>query len=157
MYFLIFSLHYDRDSGLDWGRLSFNWIEIEAENSRTLNCWQATSSTATKQGLESFHQRGGLIPPQYRVPGLGAWRVRTAPIAMPNVRGVEGNFYKIEPFEVLTDKGSARGDFGIHLDANAPGSLGCIVLSADRFEEFQKKMDAIAAEYPLIPLFVQYS
>jgi hypothetical protein len=53
-------------------------------------------------------------------------RVKTTPIYMPNVVGVSGNFYPIEPFEMDTD-GDVRGDWGIHNDANAPGSLGCIV------------------------------
>jgi hypothetical protein len=35
--------------------------------------------------------------------------------------GVRGNFYKITPFEVTTNQGAVRGDFGVHLDANAPG------------------------------------
>ena len=77
---------------------------------------------------------------------------------MPQTKGVEGNFYQILPFEVKTDKGGVRGDFGIHKDANAPGSLGCIVMSDKRFKGFEGKMKELSAEgIKDVPLFVSYS
>jgi hypothetical protein len=65
---------------------------------------------------------------------------------MPGVRGVEGNFYKINP-HMVTVNGVQRGDFGVHFDANAPGSSGCVVLrtavgweaSLERHETFINK------------------
>lgn len=149
-YFLLFSSHYDRDRGLDRGRLrlcslSFGAIEI----------WIASSSYSTKQGRESFHQRGGYLPPEYRVPGLKHWEVKTNPIYMPNVKGVQGNFYQLLPFEVVTDRKGKRSDFGIHKDANVPGSLGCIVMSDNRFAQFEKWMESLAKKgIEKLPLFV---
>ena len=152
-YFLIFSQHFDRDRGLDMGRLSINSLR-----KGTIDLWMATSSIATKQGFESFHQWGGMLPPQYRVPQLKHWTVQLGPIPLHHVKGVEGNFYKLLPHEVTTDRNGKRSDFGIHKDANQPGSLGCIVLSDDRFAAFERRMREIRAEGILqIALFVQYS
>ena len=153
MYFLNFSLHFDRDRGLDQGRLCLRHLE-----KGTVEIWTATSSTNVKQYRESFHKRGGLIPPEYRVPGLKSWQVHTKPIDLSHNRGVQGNFYKIDPHQITTDKGGVRSDFGIHKDANVPGSLGCIVLTADRFEQFEKEMSQLSAQgVNSFPLFVTYS
>lgn len=152
-YFFIFSSHFDRASGLDMGRLSLNSL-----SSGTIDIWVASSSVATKQYPESFHERGGLIPPQYRVLDLKNWTVDLYPIYMPNHPGIRGNFYKIEPYSVTTDKGGKRGDFGLHKDANHPGSLGCIVMSNKRFESFENRVSQlIKKEVSKVPLFVQYS
>jgi hypothetical protein len=149
-YFLVFNQHFDRDKGLDYGRLSLNTLNP----AKTITVWTATSSIQAKQQPESFHQRGGVIPPQYRC-GIPCWTVDTKPIPMPKIKGVEGNFYKINPSSVTTDKGGVRGDFGIHLDANAPGSMGCIVLNPLNFTNFETIMKAVKADS--IPLFVFYS
>ncbi|MDJ0575841.1 MAG: hypothetical protein QNJ65_11830 [Xenococcaceae cyanobacterium MO_234.B1] len=59
---------------------------------------------------------------------------------------------------MTTDRGTIRGDFGIHLDGNAPGSLGCIVLDSDRFLDFESKMANLKRDsITSLPLFVQYS
>ena len=149
-YFFVFNQHFDRDKGLDWGRLSLNQLNPP----KTLTVWTATSSISTKQQPESFHQRGGIIPPQYRC-NIPCWSVETSPIPMPKTKGVEGNFYKINPHSVTTDKGEIRGDFGIHLDANVPGSMGCIVLNPVNFAKFESIMKALKVSS--IPLFVFYS
>ena len=153
MYFLLFTQHFDRDKGLDYGRLSLNHLQ-----KGTLSIWLATSSTKNKQYPESFHERGALIPPQYRCHNLPMYTVQTKPIYMLHVSGVRGNFYKINPHFVTTDKGGQRGDFGIHLDANYPGSLGCIVMSEDRFSKFEDEINKLRdSDIDSIPLFVQYS
>lgn len=156
MHFFIYSQQFDRDQGQDYGRLTLNHLE-----KGTLNIWVATCSTASKQDQEDFHQKGGLIPPQYRLSSPSQptkYTVITSPIPMPQVKGVEGNFYKINPHDVVTDKGGHRGDFGIHRDANVIGSLGCVVMSGDRFTDFEAKMKDLAlAGIDEVPLFVQYS
>lgn len=153
MYFLNFSLHFDRDRGLDQGRLCLRHLE-----QGTVEIWKATASTSKKQYAESFHERGGLIPPEYRVPGLKSWKVHTKPINLSHKEGIQGNFYKIDPHQITTDKGGVRSDFGIHKDANVPGSLGCIVLTADRFQHFEKEMSKLSTqEVNSLPLFVTYS
>ena len=152
-YFLIFNSHFDRDKGVDQGRLS-----ICSLKRGTLDIWIACSSHATKQYHESFHERGGYLPPEYRVLDISNWYVETKPIDLRKHKGVAGNFYKILPFEVTTDKGGKRSDFGIHLDANVPGSLGCIVLDKKRFANFQTWMHIlIQNKIKKIPLFVRYS
>ena len=146
-------MQFDRDKGLDSGRLTLNHLK---EGHKAI--WVATSSTADKQGAEDFNLKGGLIPPQYRC-GIPNWTVQTTPIPMPKVKGVEGNFYKIDPHVVKAQpSGTERGDFGIHLDANVPGSAGCIVMNKERFNDFENQMKKLASQgIKSIPLFVQYS
>ena len=99
-----------------------------------------------------------MLPPNYRVPGLAFYTVSTKPIPMPQTKGVRGNFYQILPFEIVTDKGGKRSDFGIHKDADAPGSLGCIVMSGDRFKQFENAMAKLNRQgLEKIPLEVYYS
>ena len=98
------------------------------------------------------------MPPQYRVKDLPFYTVSTQPIPLDHVKGVEGNFYQILPFAVVTDEGGKRSDFGIHKDANAPGSLGCPVMSSDRFSQFEQAMRELRTQgISDLPLFVQYS
>lgn len=152
-FFLLFSMQFNRDRGLDVGRLSINSL-----TRGTTNIWLATSSYATRQQKESFHLHGGMLPPQYRVPKLKNWTVSTKPIPLDLVKGVEGNFYQLSPYEVTTDKGAHRSDFGIHKDANAPGSLGCIVMDENRFKQFELAMTHFRKfDINELPLFVQYS
>jgi hypothetical protein len=77
---------------------------------------------------------------------------------MPQVRGVEGNFYKINP-HMVTVNGVQRGDFGVHFDANAPGSAGCVVLRTDiGWQAFEKDMkNLLTRGVNEIPLLVSYS
>ncbi len=152
-YFFIFSMHFDRDRGLDWGRLSLNSLDRG-----TIDIWVTTSATKNRQYKENFHEKGGMIPPQYRCPNLKNYWVDLAPIPLPHIPGVAGNFYKINPHMVQTDKGGNRGDFGIHLDGNVPGSMGCPVMERSRFEKFEKRIKTLRLEgVSSIPLFVQYS
>ena len=153
MYFLLFSSHFDRDKGLDQGRLSLNHLE-----QGTISVWIASSSHENKQYRESFHSYGGYLPPQYRVRNLGKYDVDLNALDLKETKGVRGNFYRILPFEVVTDKGGTRSDFGIHLDADYPGSLGCIVMNKVRFNQFEKEMAKLREmKIYSIPLFVQYS
>ena len=77
---------------------------------------------------------------------------------MPGGRGFEGNFYVINPHLVMVN-GVERGDFGVHFDANVPGSSGCVVLRTDiGWEAFGKDMKALAnSGVKEIPLLVSYS
>ena len=59
---------------------------------------------------------------------------------------------------MATTKGAKRGDLGIHLDANVPGSLGCIVMNQYNFTEFEQYMrNLLSKGVKALPLFVQYS
>lgn len=132
-FWLQFSMHFDRDPGLDYGRLTLN-----SSRDATLLVLTSTSSFNGKQYPESFHERKALIPPNYRLTNANKYQVDLNPVYLPNHAGIQGNFYKITPFEVRTDKGGVRSDLGIHADPNTPGSHGCIVMSVDRFAEFEK-------------------
>ena len=152
-YLLTFASGFNRERGIDVGRLVLNHIDRGHQS-----VWKAWSSHVNGQEKEGFHQRGGMLPPAYRCPKLRMWKVKTNPNPMPHVAGVSGNFYKINPHEVVTDRGGHRGDFGIHLDANHPGSLGCIVTDRDRFLDFENTMTRLRAEgVSEIPLIVVYS
>lgn len=159
MFFLIFWMSYDKKPGLDSGFLSLCSIDQNSDG-KTIKIWPATSSTASKQDSESMHKLGGLIPAEYQIAGnQRAWTVSTTPIAMPKTRGVEGNFYQIFPSRVVTIKGIERSNFGIHRDANVPGSMGCIVMDTAEFIKFEAEMKNLKDLHKIskLPLFVRYS
>ncbi len=152
-YLLVFCAHYDRDKGLDYGRLILEHIDRGHQN-----IWKAVSSHRRGQGNESFHIWGGMLPPAYRCPLVTQLKVTTTPINLAHVRGVDGNFYPISPYEMKTDKGDKRGDYGIHLDKNHDGSLGCIVMNQKNFSDYQNTMTRLRAEgVNKLPLVVGYS
>lgn len=115
------------------------------------NCYSATSGFPGRQYRGSWELKGGLIPPGQ------PYRVATAPLWMPNIKGVEGSFYAITPFEVQTAR-ATRGDFGVHFDANMPGSLGCVVLETQRgWDACRRDIKLIAAQgIDFLPLVVEY-
>ena len=152
-YFFLFSSHFNRDRGIDVGRLSLNHIE-----KGTIRIWKAWSSHEKGQEIEGFHARNAYLPPQYRLKNTAKYIVDAYPINLSSVKGVRSNFYRILPYQVVTDKGYIRGDFGIHLDADAPGSHGCIVLDKKRFRELERELaNLMSKKIRNIPLFVQYS
>ena len=152
MHFLIFSMQYDRDKGLDYGLLTLNHLE-----DGYLQVWRATSSTANKQERGDQFKWGGLLPAN-KDTKTKKYTVVTDPIDLSHNKGVAGNFYKIEPFVVKTITGKYRSDLGIHLDANVPGSLGCIVMNSFNFTEFEEYMTNLRERgIKNIPLFVQYT
>jgi hypothetical protein len=129
-------------------------------NGHTYNEITCTSSLPGRQYKGAWNKRGGLIPPTSMVEektGRGL-SVKTKPINMPDVPGVAGNFYAIEPFDMATD-GDRRGDWGVHNDANVPGSMGCIVAqTAQGWAAVQrefKKIENIGIR--AIELIVEYS
>lgn len=152
MYFLNFSMACDRDKGLDYGILTLNHLQ-----NGYIQKWLVTSSTVSKQKREHQHVWGGLIPQNSETVQKKYW-VSLAPIDLRHNKGVRGNFYKINPFTVATTKGAKRSDLGIHLDANVPGSLGCIVMNSYNFTEFEQYMRNLRSQgLADLPLFVQYS
>jgi hypothetical protein len=131
---LRFTLRTERRSGLIIGQLD------RLVDDEVVNAYLATSSVAGKQYDGSWNNRGGLIPPDEKFLNGELYQVDTQPMRMPAVKGVEGSFYQIHPFHVATN-GADRGDFGIHFDANVPGSMGCIVLPTQRgWDAFRRDM-----------------
>lgn len=113
----------------------------------------ATSGCAGWQQPGDQWERGrGPIPQgfNYQIPTVPYWS---------NTRGIEGNFFHITPDPVVSPSGRDRSEFGIHFDANVPGSAGCIVLrNRSGWEAFCDRMRAIAKSgVKFIPLKVAYS
>ena len=150
---LVLNGHYDRDPGLD------NYLlALLDEDKGQMNEWLVTSSHVTGQQRDDQHKRGGLIPPTHHVRDLDKWLVNLKPEDSSHVKGVEGNFYRILPYEVTTYAGTKRSAFGIHRDANVPGSLGCIVMNAYNWHDFEATMALVRRDYgrdhlPLFPLY----
>lgn len=152
MHFLNFSMGFDSKQGLDYGILSLNHLSIGF-----IQKWLVTTSTVNKQKREHQHVWGGLIP-QNSETKQKHYSVGLSPVDLKQNKGVRGNFYPIHPFQVETIKGAKRSDFGIHLDANVPGSLGCLVMNQYNFSEFEEYMKNLKSKGVInLPLFVQYS
>jgi hypothetical protein len=154
MYSLILSGHYDRDPGLDKYLLAL----IHSQRGH-VNQWACTSSHVNGQKQGQQHQKGGLLPPTYYCQGLTEYAVNLTPLDLTHQAGIRGSFYKITPFEVLTIAGTKRGDFGIHLDKDAPGSLGCIVMDWHNFRDFESQVAYLrkTEEVKEVPLHCFYS
>lgn len=128
------------------------------EDGQYKDTYLATSGVPEMQGKNAQDNSGlGPLPSCYELGGK-TYTVDTAPINMTGLKGVDGNFYKINP-HLVTIWGRQRGDFGIHRDANVPGSAGCIVLtSPNGWAAFQQRMSAIAKTgQKELPLVVSYS
>jgi hypothetical protein len=97
---------------------------------------------------QSARARGPIPKGIYAIPTTPYWL---------DTRGVEGYFFHITPDPVEIN-GVLRGEFGIHFDANVPGSAGCIVLSRfPGWHRFCERMKAIAESgIQSIPLEVAY-
>lgn len=151
-YFLVYSGHWDRDRGLDHGRLTLNSLD-----DGNLKIWMATSSTANRQTYHKQFQRYGCLPAN-NVTKTRKYHILTTPEDSRHVKGVEGNFYRIYPNVINTIQGTVRTACGIHRDANLPGSLGCVVLTDNRFKDFEQTIASLKTQgIKKIPLQVQYS
>lgn len=114
--------------------------------------YAATSGLAGYQSLSHIWSKGkGPLPP-------GQYVVTTSPTILAK-KGIEGEFYHITPDPIFNEKlGVTRGEFGIHLDANVPGTSGCIgLLNSSSFRSFVIRMDTIRRMgHALLPLSVIY-
>lgn len=151
--FLVFSMPLDNTPQLNNGRL----VLYDYERGH-IGRWVATSGLGMWQKIGGWSkQGGGVIPATYQCnPTFANYWVQVAPIDLDHVKGVEGDGYCITPFAVRTKEGVNRSDLLIHKDANAPGSLGCIVLPSDEFADFQKTFDRELIGHEKVKLFVQY-
>lgn len=151
---LLFHSHLEDSSKLLEGRL----LLIESNNLEIVDTFRAASGSVGWQEPDEVNKVGrGAIPEQGAV-GIQHYGVLTEPLDSRNVKGVEGNFYTITPRRVSVN-GVTRGDFGIHKDANVPGSAGCIVLTtAVGWEAFQQYMRQLRGKgLYQVPLLVSYS
>jgi hypothetical protein len=151
--FFVFSMPLDDTPALNRGRL----VLYDYEGGQIAR-WVATSGLGTCQKIGGWSkQRGGCIPAPYHCnPIFANYWVQVAPIDLSHLKGVEGDAYPITPFAVKTKEGAERSDLLIHRDANVPGSLGCIVLSDDEFEDFCLTISRELVGHEQVKLFVQY-
>jgi hypothetical protein len=119
----------------------------------------ATSGLGTYQKIGGWSkQGGGVCPAEYQCnPSFDNYWVQVAPVDLSHVKGVEGDGYPITPFAVRTKEGIKRSDLLIHKDANVPGSMGCIVLPEDEFEDFCKVVNEQLVGHEKVKLWVMYT
>jgi hypothetical protein len=152
-FFFVFSMQLNNTPELNWGRLVLYSLE-----DGHIGRWVATSGLGTHQKIGGWSkQRGGCIPAPYQCnPTFANYWVQVAPIDLSHIKGVEGDAYPITPFAVRTKEGVERSDLLIHRDANVPGSLGCIVMSDEEFDDFCKTIARELIGIEQIKLFIQY-
>ncbi len=113
----------------------------------------ATSGLIGYQSQANLWDAGkGPIPPHDR------YTVSMLP-EPKEAKGIEGDFFRIYPVELRHPDGhKSRSGFGIHRDANVPGSAGCIVI-ADRlhFAQFAYwALTQLSLGQNRLPLYVYY-
>ncbi|WP_338442280.1 hypothetical protein VZG28_04745 [Synechococcus elongatus IITB4] len=122
-------------------------FEVRQGSKRLLSV-AATSGINPHQGPGDWSIKGaGPIPP------FAGITIELTPIYLPQ-KGIEGNFYPIKPFSFS----NGRGDFGVHFDANVPGTAGCIgILSAVDWGRTERVFKQLLEQgHKVIPLTVSY-
>lgn len=151
MSWLRFRMNLEQSSDLITGKLSI------MDEDKEVRSFLATSGLASWQRKSCQSERGKGPIPACKTVNISNYTVRTTPFDERGVSGVEGNFYYIEPDPV--DVPPRRGEFGIHFDANIPGSAGCVVLrKRDEWEDFQDFMARYKRQgLSTISLIVEYN
>lgn len=128
------------------------------KNEKPALTFRATSGCIGNQYVGCQSRKGKGAIPSCKQVGIYSYSVSTQKLWLPHVKGVEGSFFPISPFSVNVN-GVARGDFGIHFDANVPGSVGCIVLplQADWTNFLETMKDLHEQRIKSIPLHVSYT
>lgn len=128
------------------------------ENEKTVNAFQATSGCIGNQFHSCQNRKGKGCLPSHRQAGILHYTISTQKLWLPHVKGVEGSFFAISPFTVNIN-GVSRGDFGVHFDANVPGSAACVVLETQRgWTAYLKIMDELKQRgRQSVPLYVDYN
>jgi hypothetical protein len=155
MKILVFAMQLDRSWDLNKGRLTL----IDTEGG-ILGRWVATSGLGAHQNVGGWSkQGGGVIPATYQCnPTFDNYWVDTKPLDRSSVKGIEGMAYPITPFEVRTKEGVTRSDLMVHLDANVPGSMGCVaIVGKDEYEDFCKVFERECSDVDKVKLFVIYT
>jgi hypothetical protein len=125
--------------------------------------WNATSGLPCHQKPNDYLIKGkGQIPPtEALLKRNGEYEIDTL-AQVNNAKGIGGLIFPIYPelVKLETPEGATvtRSDFGIHFDANVPGSAGCIVLTdREEFAEFCEVMRGLVNRgITTLPLEVRY-
>ena len=97
------------------------------EGDKADKTFTVTSGIPPYQHKRSEHLiKKGPIPSCDSV-DLNGYFVNTQPLDRRETVGIEGNFYWVDIPPKVTINRVERSEFGIHFDANVPGSAGCIV------------------------------
>lgn len=115
----------------------------------------ATSGARGYQSYTNLWTRG--VGP---IPDVSGLMISTTVYDAPEVKGVEGKWFDILPIVIKGANGESRSYFGLHRDANVPGTAGCIgVRNSDSFNRFIVPLmsKAKAAGVQEIPLEVIYN
>jgi hypothetical protein len=147
----LFKMQLANSSRLIWGNLFL----FDAAGNQIFDA-VATSGQPGYQGADDL-----WTPRLGAIPALSGLKLDTQGIYMPSTQGVNGWFFKIDPFWFTNPRTGRqeRGDFGVHFDANVPGSSGCIVIQNKRtFDRFRDIMVAArAAGVNQIPIEINYT
>lgn len=150
---LLFQSSLYSDDSLIEGRL----LLIDIEKVVIYDKYVVCSGHPGKQTLADCSEYGGAIPECLSV-RIEHYTVTTDPLSEPDVEGIKGNFFAISPTEV-TIEGNVRGDWGLHFDADYPGTLGCLGFKNPQpWQAFQNLMeDFKKAGIKEVPLLINYS
>lgn len=134
------------------GSLVYGKLTLIRKKGDAGKVYHATSGCIGCQYWGSWKLKGkGCLPPALD------YSISTQRLWLPHVKGVEGSFYAIAPFNVRVGS-VTRGDFGVHFDANVPGSAGCIVLDLqEHWDDWRNEIEICREKgQQSIPLAVTY-
>jgi len=121
-------------------------LSLSSPRKRGSTLWTATSGLPRYQRFGDYLLRAkGPIPSTNALLAHNSpYRVSTQSLLVSK-RGIEGPFFPIIPGFISLDFRDGlfihRDGFGIHFDANVPGSIGCIVLTKHpEFADFIQTM-----------------
>ena len=142
---LLFTMKLDESPRLITGNLALDYGDGNVVN------YLATSGAASRQTRELLWKMGGFGPiPEgdYWIPTIGY---------VSNVPGIAGYFFHIQP-DPKSERGM-RSQLGIHHDANAPGTAGCIgIIRRTAFDKICDRLEELNEQgVKRLPLFVKYS
>lgn len=153
---LFFCMELDDTPKLNIGRLFL----IDRQIPIISNWWQATSGLGDMQGIGEFNkQRGGSIPPNYKLERNVPYQMKTKP-RWQDLNGIKGNTFDLLPLAITTKEGVKRSELLVHKSRYATpisGSLGCIVLPEKEFSDFEKTIEMKCGHLDYIPLLVGYT
>lgn len=145
-----FYLHLE---ALGYNRLAEGRVECYSADGAGVILPATSGLTGFQSHANLWDANKGPIPPHDK------YTVSTIPEPR-EAKGIEGDFFRIYPVELThTDGQKKRSGFGIHRDANVPGSAGCIVIG-DRlhFAQFTVWMlSQLSQGHKLIRLEVNYA
>lgn len=119
-----------------------------SHSNKELYRWVVTSGIPGWQYSGSTKHKGRGPLPSCQYAQIPFYEIQPKKIFMPRTKGIEGSFYPILPFAVnLRGENYQRSDFGVHFDANVPGSSGCLA--------FRKQSDWDAFRFLMAQLEIQ--